>query len=298
MVLITDKFHKASNGTRAEATTLTAQKGLGASSISTAALNGWPTDTPVDFQIYNTDTQNNIVPGSQSDWVGIVSGTTITQIQLTGGSDSIYSIGAIVVALPTANWADSMVEGILTHADPDGTLKAGSVDSTAVLADNVVTSAKIADGTISSTDYADNSVTASKLATNAITLGYTQITSSFTTASATPVQVTGLTSTVTIPAGGRRVEISVYNRDVYNTNAGGYAAVTVWDGTVGSGTLLTTAQFQSNSSSQTGQALASAIVTPAAGSKTYNVGLQTYGAGTAGLEAAAGFPAYILVELI
>jgi len=120
MVLITDKFHKASNGTRAEATTLTAQKALAASSISTAALNGWPTDTPVNFQLYTTDTQNNIVPGSQSDWVGIVSGTTITQLQLTGGSDDIYPIGTIVVCLPTSDWADSIVEGILVEHTQTG----------------------------------------------------------------------------------------------------------------------------------------------------------------------------------
>jgi len=136
MVLITDKFHKASNGTRAEATTLTAQKALAASSISTAALNGWPTDTPVNFQLYTTDTQGNIVPGSQSDWVGIVSGTTITQLQLTGGSDDIYPIGTIVVCLPTSDWADSLVEGILTQHNQDGThgaVTASSLTSTSGL---------------------------------------------------------------------------------------------------------------------------------------------------------------------
>ena len=163
MALITDKFHKASNGTRAEATTLTAQKALAASSISTAALNGWPTDTPVNFQLYTTDTQNNIVPGSQSDWVGIVSGTTITQLQLTGGSDSIYPIGTIVVCLPTSDWADSLVEGILTHADPDGTLVAGAVDNAAVLASNVVTTAKILDANVTTSKLADGAVTSAKI---------------------------------------------------------------------------------------------------------------------------------------
>lgn len=163
MVLITDKFHKASNGTRAEATTLTAQKALGASTISTAALNGWPTDTVVDFQIYNTNTQGAIVAGSQSDWRGIVSGTTITQLQLTGGSDTVYPIGAIVVALPTANWANSLVDGILTSLDQDGTIKANGVDNTAALADSIVTSAKIADGTIVTTKLADNAVTGAKI---------------------------------------------------------------------------------------------------------------------------------------
>jgi len=201
MVLITDKFHKASNGTRAEATTLTAQKALAASSISTAALNGWPTDTPVNFQLYTTDTQGNIVPGSQSDWVGIVSGTTITQLQLTGGSDDIYPIGTIVVCLPTSDWADSLVEGILTHADQDGTLAAGAVDSAAVLASNVVTTAKILDSNVTTAKLADMSVTVNKLSTGATTA--TTMTSE-TTASATftDLATVGPAATVTVGTNG------------------------------------------------------------------------------------------------
>jgi len=163
MVLITDKFHKASNGTRAEATTLTAQKALAASSITVAALNGWATDTPVDFQLYNTDTSNNIIPGSQSDWTGIVSGTTITQLVLTGGSDDIYPIGAIVVCLPTANWADSLMEGVLTSLDQDGTLKAGAVDNAAVLGSDVVTTSKILNANVTTAKIADAAITSAKI---------------------------------------------------------------------------------------------------------------------------------------
>ena len=297
MALITDKFHKASNGTRAEATTLTAQKGLGASSISTAALNGWPTDTPVDFQIYNTDTNNNIVPGSQSDWVGIVSGTTITQIQLTGGSDDIYPIGAIVVGLPTANWADSMVEGILIHSDPDGTLKAGSIDTTAVLADGVVTSAKIADGTIVTTDISTNGVGASNIATNALTLGYTEITSNFNTTSVTPVQVTGLTVNVTVPAGGRRLKITAYAPGLYVNSPTAPATMSIWQGTVGSGVQKTRTFGPGANGGSASGATAIASYVLAAGSYTFNVGVAA-GAGTATVEAAATYPAFILVELI
>ena len=169
MVLITDKFHKASNGTRAEATTLTAQKALGASSISTAALNGWATDTPVDFQLYTVDTQNNIVPGSQSDWTGIVSGTTITQLQLTGGSDDIYPIGTIVVCLPTANWADSLIEGVLLHANQNGSLVPAAV--TAALTTAPAGTTQLADGSVTTAKIADNTVTNAKLSTTAGEVG-------------------------------------------------------------------------------------------------------------------------------
>jgi hypothetical protein len=129
---ITDKFRKASAGTRAEPTTLVAQKTIGATSISTAALNGWATDTAVDFQIYQTNTQGQIVAGTQSDWTGIVTGTSITQIQLQAGNDDNYPIGSVVVALPTAAWADDLVDGL---AGPTGSINQdGSLKTTAVQA--------------------------------------------------------------------------------------------------------------------------------------------------------------------
>lgn len=220
MVLITDKFHKASNGTRAEATTLTAQKALAASSITVAALNGWATDTPVDFQLYNTDTSNNIIPGSQSDWTGIVSGTTITQIQLTGGSDDIYPIGAIVVCLPTANWADSLVEGILISHDQDGTLKAGAVDNTAALADSVVTSAKIVDGTIVTADLANASITSSKLSLGALSA---TIATGQTTTSGTYTDLATVGPTVTATIGTNGLALLIIGATQSNNTGGGFS---------------------------------------------------------------------------
>lgn len=160
-----------------------------------------------------------------------------------------------------------------------------------------ITNAGIANGTIGSTQIATNGIGASNLATNVITLGYTQITSTFTTASASYVQVTGLTTTVTIPAGGRKIKITAYCPNMQNTNAGTGNLLSIWDGTVGSGTQLsffetdiTTATFQTGS-------IVIAIVTPAAGSKTYNVGTKTT-AGTLSVNAAAIGPAFILVEAI
>jgi len=220
MVLITDKFHKVSSGTRAQPTTLTAQKALAASSISTAALNGWATDTPVDFQLYLPDSNNldnfgnpKPIPGSQSEWTGIVSGTTITQLELTGGSDTIYPIGTIVVALPTANWADSLVEGILTHADPDGTLKANAVDSTAVVADSIITTAKLADG----------AVTSAKLAHGEAQAAYTA--TSETTSSGTYVDLATVGPAVTTTVGASGKALLIITSDSFNGSTAGYCFI-------------------------------------------------------------------------
>jgi len=159
-----------------------------------------------------------------------------------------------------------------------------------------LSSAPLPNNTVTTAAITQNSVDASKLATNAITLGTSSITSNFTTSSTTPVQITGLTSTVTIPAGGRRIKITVFGRTVFNANSS-YNTFTIWDGTVGSGTQLSSTQVYNTTNIPAGPIIAMAIVTPSAGSKTYNIGMHvTSGSGI--LEAAATYPAFILVETI
>lgn len=155
MAAITDKFNKASAGTRAEPTTLVAQKTIGATSLSAAALNGWPTDTAAHFQIYRTNTQNEIIAGTQSDWKGVVSGTTITQLQLQAGNDDNYPIGSVIVALPTAAWADDLVDGLI---GPTGSLNQDGSLKTTSIPNNSVTNAKIVDGAVTSDKLASGSV--------------------------------------------------------------------------------------------------------------------------------------------
>lgn len=141
-----------------------------------------------------------------------------------------------------------------------------------------------------------NAIGAASLATNAIKLGYAAITTTFSTASTSYVQVTGLTSTVTVPAGGRSVKITVWALDAYQTSGGGSHRVSLWDGTVGSGTQLNTLALSTTANDGRIITMIS-VVTPAAGSKTYNVGYRV-GAGTGNFEADTTFPAIILVELI
>ena len=142
-----------------------------------------------------------------------------------------------------------------------------------------------------------NNVPASALATNAITLGYSQITSNVSTNASTAALATGLTSSVTIPTGGRKVKVSVYIPYVQLTT-GGYADITIWDGTVGSGTQLQKWFTKLNDATITQGVQMSFVYTPSAGSKTYNVGFTTGSGTTITINAGATFPAYILVEAI
>jgi hypothetical protein len=118
---INDKFTSATNGSRPSPTTLTAIHTGGDTTMTCNALTGWPTDTAVHFIIYTTDTDGNKVAGSQTDWKGVVSGSTITNCVLKAGTDSGYSIGAIVECAPTAAWADDLTDGLRVEHDQDGT---------------------------------------------------------------------------------------------------------------------------------------------------------------------------------
>lgn len=145
----------------------------------------------------------------------------------------------------------------------------------------------------------NNTVPANALSTSAIKLGSASTTTTFSTASATAVQVTGLTITITVPSGSRSVLLLAWARALYNTTANTQVIMSIWDGVVGSGTQISESYAQANASASTGSnASAFAFVTPAAGSKTYNVGLLATAGGTANLQAGATFPALLLALAI
>lgn len=139
-------------------------------------------------------------------------------------------------------------------------------------------------------------IPAASLGTGAITLGYTQITGNVTSTSTTVAQVAGLTSTVTIPAGGRRVKVTCYVWAMTSTGTFSHQ-LSIWDGTVGSGTMLTKYDIAALSTQDTGICMIAVPPAPAAGSKTYNIGWLVSG-GTGTLNAATTAPAFILVEAI
>lgn len=150
------------------------------------------------------------------------------------------------------------------------------------------------------TGIGTNAIAAASLATSAIKLGYTQVTSIGTiTSSASAQQLTGLSSTVTIPAGNRSIEITGYLPYIYDGTGGRTILLTIWDGTVASGTQIgQQSKFVNSASEGTGMTV-KAVVTPAAGSKTYNLGISDQSTGSltfTGLSSTN--PAFILVKAI
>lgn len=141
-----------------------------------------------------------------------------------------------------------------------------------------------------------NAIQAFELSTSAITLGYSSITSNFTTSSTTAVQVTGLSVTVTIPSGGRKIKITSW-AGFLDSASTSFVVSSIWDGTVGSGTQISENAPLFPNARQIPMMMM-AVLTPSAGSKTYNVGLSSTGGTSATLAASSTRPAFILVEAI
>lgn len=128
-------------------------------------------------------------------------------------------------------------------------------------------------------------------------LGHTLLCNSFSTAATSPTQISGLSVSVTIPAGGAKVKITIYTMYVLNTTATAANNITLWDGTVGSGTQLTLQGVTTPINGSATPLTAQWVGTVPAGSKTYNAAIHT-NTGTTSFYGAADSPGFILVELI
>lgn len=120
-------------------------------SITVGSTSTWPTDTGITFAIDEVDANGDRVAGSYNEYVGTVaSGTSVTNVTHVNGTDRNYAAGTTTrVYIPVSEERENrIVTWGLTHADQDGTLKAGAVDVAAVLANDVVTTAKILDDNV------------------------------------------------------------------------------------------------------------------------------------------------------
>lgn len=107
---------------------LTSQKERGAQSLAISTVDGWLIGEEQDFVIFETDSNNDIVPGSATSWKGVpASNGSIAGLTLTGGLDRLYPIGAAVVPTATSAWANDLIEWLLKSHNPDGTLKESAI---------------------------------------------------------------------------------------------------------------------------------------------------------------------------
>lgn len=143
-------------------------------------------------------------------------------------------------------------------------------------------------------------VTSDKLDFASFRLAYVEKTSSATSTSSTPVQISGLTTgSITIPAGVTNVKVTLYAGQLYSSVANNATKVTLWSGTVGSGTQYVEVRGFHAGASGNGTPVAMAIVpvTPG-GSITFNGGIAQEGGGTATAAMSSTNKGFILVEAI
>jgi hypothetical protein len=107
-------------------------KAMAASSINISDATNWTTTTGVHFSIYQTQVVGGVTvknPTTQTDWKGTLSGTTISNLTITGGTDRAYVAGDIVELTPTARYAKDLYELIIAFANQDGSLKAAPIQT-------------------------------------------------------------------------------------------------------------------------------------------------------------------------
>lgn len=129
MVSISDKFGKASiDSDHAIATTVKTIRSSGGSVLEAYDVSKFPTDTPAYFVTYKKTTAP--VTGVVSvtnlvSWKALVNtgANTLTNLTLAPGYvDTGNDVGDFIECIPTSFWENSLIDGITTHANPDGTL--------------------------------------------------------------------------------------------------------------------------------------------------------------------------------
>jgi hypothetical protein len=229
-----------------------------------------------------------IEPGqtNQQVFTGIVnvSSSEITSVVWTRGTNNSHVAGVTIVDYVTGTHFNMMSAGILKQHTQTGAHI--GISNTGGL----------------TTDTLD--VTTGELLNPVATLdgnpvwqylGYEQITSnigSLTAGSAT--QLTGLTVTVTVPTGVTKVKVTLQLPGLTSGVSTSIIYPSIWAGTVGSGTQLTQADVTTAGTNYLIPVTLVAVYTPSAGSITFNAGYNGGDGGT--LEAAATYPAFILVE--
>ncbi len=139
-----DKFLKV--GVAGTLTSLSAPgHSVSGTTITVGSTTNWPTDTATVFAIRQVDSSGSLVAGTYTEWRGIVSGSTLTNMTLMYGTDQVYPAGSTTqVYIPLSAAAHNrLIDGILSEHDQDGThgaITASSITATTGTFDSVTVS--------------------------------------------------------------------------------------------------------------------------------------------------------------
>lgn len=149
----TDYFTEVGNpGT---ATTLAAPgHSIAGTTFNVVSTANWPTTTGVVFAVdtFTIQTVNGVAtavrnPGSYTEWEGdVTNATTIANAVIRFGTDQNYPAGSNTrLYIPVASSRENrLVQGLLVSLNQNGTLKNGSITSSAQILDGTITDADLA----------------------------------------------------------------------------------------------------------------------------------------------------------
>lgn len=167
---INDLFGKASLDTEyAIATTVKTARAAGASVLEAFDLSKFADDTPVFVVTYKkvTDPETGDITVSElRSWKALVNtgANTLTNLTIAPGytDDLGNDEGDFIECIPTSYWVNSLIDGIRTSLNPDGTVKDDAVTTNAI-EDDAVTTPKIDDEAVTTPKVDDGAITPSKL---------------------------------------------------------------------------------------------------------------------------------------
>lgn len=136
MPTILDKFGKSSISTDyAVATTVKTTRVIGGTVLEAFDLSKYATDTPVFIITYKKTTDpvtGDVSVTNQVSYKALVNTGANTLTNLTvqpGYADLGNAIGDFIECIPTSAWENSLIDGIRTSLNDDGTLKTSAVQS-------------------------------------------------------------------------------------------------------------------------------------------------------------------------
>jgi len=151
------------------------------------------------------------------------------------------------------------------------------------------------------TGIGTNAISGASLSTSAIKLGLAKVTSSQSTSSASFSTIPGMSLTVTVPAGGRDVEIMVFLAAIGLATANGTYSIAIYKD--GSPIQQAVIDQQASATNRTSFTVFAEDVAPTAGSHTYTAQWGVFSAGqvlslTAGAGTSTGqaVPGYSFIE--
>lgn len=147
-----EKFGKASaDNKKAEATTVKTARQPGESVLSCFDLSSFSTTHPVFFVTYkkipDPDNAKEVKIINETSWQAKVNpdNNTLTNLTLAPGYTDIGNeVGDCVECIPTAFWANSLIDGLNQTLDNNGKIKPGAIPNvTAAIKEKSITADKI-----------------------------------------------------------------------------------------------------------------------------------------------------------